>query len=80
VVKRRGREVNLTPLSGAEIKNQWNTLLSPLYTFMARTGKTAPFNLLLFTYFPRRKCALVYLYNYYGMGSTRLPLQLLWYG
>jgi len=43
VVERRGREVKLTPSFGAEIKNKWNTHLSPLCPFMRRTGKTVPF-------------------------------------
>jgi len=42
-VKRPGPEVNYSPPSSTEVKNEWVYTSSPLYAFMAWTGKTLPF-------------------------------------
>jgi hypothetical protein len=33
-----------SPLSSAEVKNEWSYISTPLYTFMARRGTTLPLN------------------------------------
>jgi hypothetical protein len=42
-VKWQGHEVGLSPLSQAEVKNEWNFAFSPLYAFVALRGTTVPF-------------------------------------
>jgi len=42
-VKRPRPEVNYSPPSSSEVKNEWIYTSSPLYAFMAWTGKTLPF-------------------------------------
>ena len=41
-VKRSRSEVNHSPPSSAEVKNEWSYTPTPLYVFMVWTGKTLP--------------------------------------
>jgi hypothetical protein len=42
-IKQQGHEVDLSPLSTAEVKNEWNCASSPPYAFVALRETNVPF-------------------------------------
>jgi hypothetical protein len=42
-VKREGRFVDYSPLSSAEVRNDWSYTSAPAYSFMVWTGAIVPF-------------------------------------
>jgi hypothetical protein len=44
-VDQPGRDVDLSPRSNSEVKNEWSYTATPLYTFMAWTGTSLPLSL-----------------------------------